>query len=358
MLNVWSHAASGFTAAALLAFGSATAQVIIIGDGEDFDLPRPPSLLDFANAEPTLYSGASAEAFYQGSRRVPAIECNESFAFWSCREDDYSETLRDDVESFDGSTVSAERKASDFERTDAGQATSKARAATEFGSLRVEAYAANGSVWEETRVNSSEVPDTRSIIGQSSAGASAVSRSTEVLLASADGAVSLQFSLANHPGFFQPGGSFFANSTPLPADGAADLNVQVFNLDVITQYTSLSLEFQPIDGFLLVGSGSDGRDLEDPAMETFLGITFNAVAGQRYSIVSQLAVSASNDAAMNLFGTASLDRILVQPGQVLSFASGTAYDIAVVPVPAALPMLLGGLGLLAAGTRRRARGVA
>lgn len=37
---------------------------------------------------------------------------------------------------------------------------------------------------------------------------------------------------------------------------------------------------------------------------------------------------------------------------MLTFGSGTEYDIAVVPVPAALPMLLGGLGLLGVVVRR------
>lgn len=352
MLKVSRHAVSGFTAAALLAFGSATAQVII-DDGEGFDLPRPPSLLDFANAEPTLYSGASAGAFYQGSRRVPAIECNDSFAFWSCRDDDYSESLGENAQSFDGDTVSSEVRTTDFERTDTGQSISRARAATELGSLRAEAYADGGLVWQETRVTSANDATTRTITGQSSASANAISRWTDVLVPAADGTITFELSLENHPGSYQVLRSVFPDNTPRAADGTASLELQVFNLDVLTQYATLSTEFQPFDGFLLVGAARDSRDESDAPTKTFRELTINVVAGQRYSIVGQLTASARNDARMNLFGTGRLDRILVEPGQILEFASGGSYNIATVPAPAALPLLLSGIGTFAVAARRR-----
>jgi hypothetical protein len=339
--------------AILLGVATAPASAQVIGIDDGFDLARPPSLLDFASETPTLYSGASAGASYFGSRRVPSLECNDSFDFWSCREDGYSESLGDNAQSLDGSMVSAEILTSDFERTDTGGAGAKARAATDFRSLRAEAYADGGLVWQETRVNSANDGNTRTITGQSRSFANATSRWTDVFVPSADGLVIFELSLENHPGRLQVPRSVFPDNTPLPADGTASLETQVFNLDVLTQYATLSSEFEPFDGFLLVGEARDSRDDSDPPTRTFQELVINVVAGQRYSIVSQLSVEASNDADMNLFGSGRLDRILVEPGQSLSFASGAEYAISVVPVPAALPMLLGGLGLLGVVAGRR-----
>jgi hypothetical protein len=333
-----------------LALAPSQAQVII-DDG--IDAPRPPSLLDFASAELTLYSGADAGASYFGSRPVEFEDCpGDSFQFWICRQVGYSESLGESAESFDGSMVSAEVRPTDFARTDTGGAGAKARAAAELGSLRAEAYADGGLEWQETRVTSANDATQDTITGRSTAFAIATSRWTDVMVASVDGPVTFELSLENHPGSYQAVRSLYPN-TPLSADGTASLELQVFNLDVLTQYSTLSTEFQPFDGFLLVGAARDSRDESDSPTKTFKELTINLVAGQRYSIVGQLTASARNDAVMNLFGTGQLDRILVQPGQVLEFASGGPYNIAVVPVPAALPLLLSGIGAIAVAARRR-----
>jgi hypothetical protein len=327
-----------------------TAQVII---GDDFESSRPPSLLNFASAEPTLYSGASAGASYFGSRQVEFEDCpGDSFQFWICRQVGYSDSLGENAESFDGSTVSAEVRPTDFERTDTGGAGAKARAAAELGSLRAEAYADGGLEWQETRVTSANDATQDTITARSTAFATATSRWTDVMVALVDGPVTFELSLENHPGSYQATRSLFPN-TPLSADGTASLALQVFNLDVLTQYSTLSTEFEPFDGFLLVGAARDNRDESDAPTRTFKELTINVIAGQRYSIVGQLTASASNDAAMNLFGTGRLDRILVAPGQVLDFASGGSYNIATVPAPAALPLLLSGIGAFAVVARRR-----
>jgi hypothetical protein len=334
-------------AAALIVLGTPAAQAEFIGGA-------PPSLLEYATDQAQLYSRALAISTYEGSRRAPSIECNESFAFWSCREefdggDAFTPGNRVDSETTGSNIVSAQRDAFDFPGTDFGQAESRARAAADFGKLRAEAYAANSYFWEETRILSSEVPDTRTIIGSATARAFATSRSVEVLTPLADGSITLQFSVSRHPASFSPPYSNFPIREPFDGSGDGVLEINVFNLDSPVLYEQSE---RVIEGFELVGEASEGRDTPGT---TFFDLTLNLVGGQRYSIISQLSVDAQFDAAVDFFGTASLDRILIEPGQALTFGSGTAYDIAVVPVPAALPMLLGGLGLLAAGVRRRVR---
>lgn len=332
-------------ASALLTVAGAAAQAETLGG-------RPPSLLEYASAEAQLYNRVLAISTYDGSRRVPSLQCNESFAFWSCREEFTADDVndpgnRDEKELAGVGTISARRDASDFPLTDFGQAESVARASTRFGQLRAEAYAGGSYTWEETRVLSSEVPGTRTITGASTAFAFATSRATEVLTPTADGSITLQFSLTQHPATFFVGGPGGFPNQPLEGFGGGVLDVQVFNLDSPFLYFR---QEQEVEGFELVGSASEFR--ETPGA-TFFDLTLNLVGGQRYSIVSQLFVEAQFDAAIDFFGTASLDRILIEPGQALSFASGTEYATSVVPVPAALPMLLGGLGLLGVVARRR-----
>jgi hypothetical protein len=356
MSKLVTPAVARIAAIALFGVGApAIAQVLVTGD-EDFGLNRPPSLLEYATDQAQLFSSATAVSTYAGSRRAPAIECNESFAFWSCREefdggDVFTPGNRVTSETTGSNIVSAQRDAFDFPRTDFGQAESRARAAADFGKLRAEAYAANSYFWEETRVLSSEVPDTRTITGSATALAFATSRSTEVLTPTADGSITLQFSVTQHPASFSPPYSNFPIREAFEGFGGGALDVQVFNLDSPVIYLDGERD---VEGFELVGQASDGRDTPGT---TFFDLTLNLVGGQRYSIISQLFVEAQFDAAVDFFGTASLDRILIEPGQVLAFGSGTAYDIALVPVPAALPMLLGGLGLLGVASRRR-RGAA
>lgn len=354
MLKLAPRTLAAVASAILLGLGAAptTAQVIVIDDGSD--LQRPPELLDFASATPSLRSGVSARVEYLGSRRVPFLDCpGDSFNFWVCREADYFEVIFDSDSSDEGSVVSAEVRPDDFDRTDTAGAGGRARAAADFRSLRAEAYADSGSEWTETRVTSANNPDLDTISGRSRGEASALSRSVEMFVPSADGTITLELALENHPGSYSVTRSQFPDNTLLPGSGSASLLVQVFNLDLITQYASLSTEFQPFDGFLLVGEARGERDDSDPPTRTLEELVLNVVAGQRYSIVSQLEVSADNNADMNLFGSGRLERILVEPGQVLEFASGTSYNIATVPAPGALPLLLSGIGAFAVAARRR-----
>jgi hypothetical protein len=354
MFKLPSRTVATLGSAILLSVATAPAPAQVVIDDDVLEFQRPPELLDLASATPSLFSSASARVDYLGSRRVPFLDCpGDSFNFWVCREADYFEVIFDSDSSAEGSVVSAEVRPDDFERTDTAGAGGRARAAADFRSLRGEAYADSGSEWTETRVTSANNPAQGTISARSRGEASALSRSVDMFVPSVDGTITLELALENHPGGYSVTRSQFPDNTPLRADGSASLLVQVFNLDVLTQYASLSTEFQPFDGFLLVGEAREGRDESDPPTRTFEQLVINVVAGQRYSIVSQLEVSADNDADMNLFGSGRLERILVEPGQSLAFVSGADYTIAVVPVPAALPLLLSGIGAITVAARRR-----
>lgn len=136
------RAAAHAVASALIFVASPVVQAETVSFG------RPPSLMDHASAGAQLYSRVAAVSTYEGSRRVPFIECNESFAFWSCREEFsarsvFDSTNRNEVETTGSGAISARRDGFDFPLTDFGQAESQARAGSNYGRLRAEAYAAN-----------------------------------------------------------------------------------------------------------------------------------------------------------------------------------------------------------------------
>ena len=265
---------------------------------------------------PTLESRAVAWSTYLGSYAF--TPCSDSLAFWACRGTIESQSAfepenRDEASAAHGSTVSAERDARAFDSAgaflDVTPATSSAKARTDFGRNQAQASAWNSRVWEETRVGSANNPAQSSIIGVTHAGAAAWSTYSEIFTPDKSGQIILQFELEQHVGGGRP-----AFSGPL-ADrfyegyGNGSLLVQVFSLDAMF-------------GTPTVGTGRISRNWDSGAGTSFLDIAFDVEAGKRYRLVSELQVEASENASVDFFGTASLERILVTPGMALAVGSG------------------------------------
>lgn len=329
------------------------------------DQPRPPALLDYATDTPQRQSSVTAWSTFNGSRLE--LPCSDSGAFWACRKlfdsgDAFESKNRDSATSTSGSAVTASRGNQVFDSTapsplkvvDITPATSDARAQTGFGSNKAEATAWNGRYWTENRIESAWDPSMYSIDSDTTSGAAAWSTYTELLTPSVGGQITLQFGLTQHVGTAQP-----LRLTGFPGDdyegyGSGSLLIQVFNLDVSAEYWQPDSSF-PIEGPLIVGSGEISRTADEGSGKSFLDLVFDVVAGNRYVLVSQLAVVAENNASADFYGTASLERILVTPGMTVDIGSGTAYNIAAVPEPETYAMLLAGLGLVGFAAHRRRR---
>lgn len=362
-----SPVAATLTVAAMLCFaGPSTAQTLT------FDLERenpPPNLLPFASDVPTLQSSASAMSTYKGSLRF--TPCSDSGAFWACRQL-IDKRWTDDPDNRTGAVVSgtgvasAERSTKAFDSTEATSqsntsyfaditpATSRARARTDFGSNMAEAAAWNARSWTETRVQNAWDSSESSITGYSQSAAGASSLYTEVFTPDQDGRMMLNFGLKQHAGSGRP--SFAGPAYDLfSAGGGGTLSVQVFNLDDTIEYWwGESYETRRTqEGFAIVGEGSTGRDRDEGAGTSFLQVAFDVVAGNRYSLVSELRVGADNNASADFYGTATLESILVTPGMKLAIGSGTTYAVAAIPEPQTYALLLVGLGLVGWAARRR-----
>lgn len=318
----------------------------------DFPIdPRPPALLEYATPTPQLSSGAVALSDFEGSRRTTT--CDDNWSFWSCREL-YADAGEDRTQRADDGIAAAERRTGVFPRVDHTHAESWARARSGFGSNRAEAHAITSFLWTETRVNGAWDPTTGTIEGASSAWAFADSLWSEVLVPDADGPISLAFVLRQHGTASPPGAALPGPSVPFWDGGEGVLEVQLFDLDTIVTYDRGDGHY--VDGPALVAADSLVRDWADGAGSDHFQLSFDALAGMRYALVSRLTLSAYNNARIDMYGTAELERILVGPGQSLAFASGTTYTVSVVPEPAAWALMLGGLGVVlrrAAGRARR-----
>lgn len=314
------------------------------------DNPRPPALLEYATPTPQLSSRAVAISDFDGSRRRTA--CDDSWAFWSCREL-YSAAGEDRQQRQDDGIAAAERGSGTFARVDHTHAESWARARSNFGSNRAEAHAYHSFTWTETRVNSAWDPTTNTIDGASSAWAFAESLWAEAFTVAEDGPLTLQFVLRQHG---VPGDPPFVLPGPYErfwSDGEGVLEIQVFDLDTIVSYDRG--DGSPIDGPALVAATSLVRSFADGVGSSPVQLSFDLLASTNYALVSRLSLSAYNDARIDMYGTAELERILVAPGQSLVFASGTSYTVSVVPEPAAWALMLGGLGVVLRRAGRRAR---
>jgi hypothetical protein len=331
---------------ALAIAAAATAQAQIIPN------TRPPALLEYATATPQLFSMAAASSAFEGSRRVPPLNCDDSYAFWSCREL-FADEGEVRLERQDDGIAAAERRTGVFERVDHTHAESWARARSQFGSNRAEAYAINSFSWTESRVQSAWDPQVSSIDGASSAHAVATSLWTEAFVPTHDGPVTLEFVLRQHATGLPPGYALPGPSEPLAGDGEGALEVQVFDLDRSVSYDRGDGAW--IDGPALLASDGLSRGPDDGAGSSFMQLTLDLKAGTHYALVSRLSLSAFNSARIDMFGTAELERILVAPGQSLAFTSGTAYNVSAVPEPSEWALMLAGMALVAASVGRSAR---
>lgn len=312
-------------------------------------VPDPASALmalHAAASPPLATSRAVAWSTYYGS--YASSPCSSSFAFWECRgwldlQDPFDERNRSVEESQTGAVVRADRRGPVWgPEVDQRYAVSWARARTQFGANSVEAHAWHGGTWTETRVIGASNGATSSRLGASSAGATAYSEWTDIFTTNISGMAVLEFSLRQHPGSTAPAASGFP-LTPAPSGAWGVLQVQVRNLDA-----PWPGEFWP---------ETIGRTDEDGAGASFMSLSLMLTAGHSYSLRSVLEATASNNASADFYGTARLDRFVVSPGQSLSFASGTAYTVAVVPEPGSWALMLGGLAVVGrlAAQRRVAR---
>lgn len=328
------------------ALGATTAQAQILPGPS-----RPPALLAYATDTPQRLSEAAAQSSFDGSRRVPSLDCDDNWRFWSCREL-FADEGEDRQQVDDGSVVTAERRAGVFPRVDHTHAESWARARSDYGSNRAEAHAVTSFAWTESRVASAWDPTVTSIEGASSGWAIATSLYTEVFTPATADPISLEFVLRQHDTGGSPAVTMPGPYEPFWSAGEGVLEVQVFDLDRIVDYRSGETD---VAGPALVGGDSLVRDWGDGAGSSFLQLSLDLAAGGRYALVSRLSVSAFNNARIDMYGTAELERILVAPGQTLGFASGTAYNVSAVPEPAAWASMLAGMTLVAAWVSRRRR---
>lgn len=307
------------------------------------DPPSGLQALSGAASPPAVYCRAVAWSTYHGSQR--AGSCTSSWAFWECRRwldqgDAFDPINRSVEESHTSAIVRGDRRGAVFgPDVDHGHAVSWARARTDFGANSVEAHAWNGGTWTETRVEGAENGVVSSRTGFSNAGAFAYSEWTDVFTPNISGLTVLEFSLSQHPGSSRPSYAGF----PLTLASGGDrgmLRVDVLNLDAPWPYESWSERVS--------------RTSADGVSTSFMTLSLQLTAGNSYSLRSVLEANASNNGSVDFYGTARLERFVVSPGQSLSFASGTAYNVTVVPEPGTWALMLAGrAGVAWLAARRR-----
>lgn len=363
-------AAAAALIGASLAFSSARADIIIAN-------PAPPSLVEWASASPQISSRVIVYNTFYGSVVKPGGCVGQNSQMWSCREIVNSQdTVANSREMTTTTTsvVTETRSGQDFGDPDYAVAQATARAQTTYGSNKAEAIARGAGTWTETRVQQDVAnAPVIGIEGNSSSYGAATSRWSDVITATSDGLVKLVFSLKQHAGAIysdfigvgaNPGGMLLTDqATAREGDGFGSFTVQLF--DLANPVTYGDGEIHPfVDGYALVAGGSILRDARDQNETVWLELTYDAVAGRQYSLVSELGLEVLDNAWLDLFGTASLDRIEVGTGQQLTFASGTQYNVVgptvnpgpdpgTVPEPGTL--LLGIAALLGLGATRGLR---
>jgi hypothetical protein len=345
--------------------GAAVAQASLITLNQ-----RPPQLLEYASPTPSVLSRAFATSTFVGTLQQSCIGGNSQA--WSCREDvDQQDAQANRVaQSTDarGTTASASRDPTAFNSAtafaDYSVANANSRAQSDYGSNKAAAFARYGGDWTETRVegvNDGTLREAGPFTGSAVAGATGVW--VDSFTADADGTVRFVFSVTQHQGATFDGLSVVPGVfKSREGYGFGEYLVQLFDLESTTTYGDGERYPLVEDAFTLLTEASLDFDAESADGRQLLYLEFAAVAGGRYSLVSQLSVEAVDNALLDLFGTASLERIELGQGQQLAFASGTAYsfvfpnndpqDPGTVPEPTTLGLLL--CASLAMGATRRA----
>lgn len=335
--------------------------------------PPPPQLLEYASETPSVLSRAFATTTFVGSLQVRQGCAGENSQAWACR------ILVDQRDSLAAgnyvsqstntqrTTASASRGDTAFDNKD-GFAdyqvpVANSRAQSDFGSNKAEALARFAGDWNETRVlstNDSTQRKEEDFFGRAAAGATSVW--ADAFTALTGGTVRFVFSVTQHQATVYEGLFHLADGERREGDGFGEYLVQLLDLrSPVTYGDGERFPFQ--DGFALLAEASLGFDTGSPNGKQFLSLEFDAVADGLYSLVSLLSVEVVDNALLDLFGTASLERIEVGEGQQLAFASGTAYnfvfpdgepqDPGTVPEPATLALLL--CASVAMGTAHRRR---
>lgn len=349
--------------------GAAAAQADLISVANP-----PPQLLQYASPTPSVASRAFATTTFYGTLRA-SQGCNLANAqAWACRKfvdrlDPGADTnYASQATNTPGATASVSRGGNAFD-TAAGFADyqvpiANSRAQSDYGSNKAEALARYAGSWDETRVestNDSTLRTEEDFTGSAGAGASSVW--ADAFTTAIGGPVTFVFSVKQHQAttYVQPD-QFRENFLSRDGDGFGEFLLQLFTLDRITTYGDG--ERNPfIEGFELLTQASLDFDTASPDGTQFLSLAFDAAAGGMYSLVSLLQVEVNDNARLDLFGTASLERIEVGDGQHLTFASGSSYrllfpngepqDPGTVPEPATLALLTCASLAMGATHRRR-----
>jgi hypothetical protein len=334
---------------------------------------RPPELAAFASDTSSVFSQAAAASTFYGTLQSRACVGFNAQA-WSCRETvEQLDPLADanrrvQTTSDPGTTVSASRDGRAFDTDDGFAdylvANARSRARSDFGSNKTEALARDAASWNETRVLDGDDGTLRTEEDfNSSAWAASTSRWVEAFTTAIDGPVTFVFSVTQHQAQLF-GGSLEPERGSIDrraGDGFGEYILQLFDLNRPTTYGD-GERFPFQEGFELAADASIGFDASSPNGTQHLFLTFDALAEGRYSLVSQLQVEVIDNALLDLFGTALLERIEVGAGQTLDFVSGTPYRIVApdddpqgpgtVPEPATLALLALGLAGVAASRGR------
>lgn len=345
-----------------LANAAATAQVLPPPLPED---DPPPAYLDRATGTPWVKTTVEAYHGYYGVQRIFPIEppCGAS-SEW-CFDIVTQRTRRTDITETAGWSLT--------ERASGSDAHTRMDTARALGSAKTELGANHAIVWswgnvsfdfELTDADGKVVPH-KSDTGLSAAGATASSVYNEPFRATGSGFANFEFLLERDamsgcapdsvvcelPAFSDP----IKSMTRLAGDAEGDFFVYLFDLTAPPKaycWGEIREEGgsppQCVTGPVFVGTGKTGLP-SSPGSQSF-SFSAELTDGTDYALIVGLWMDTYNDSHLDMYNTASLNSIRVQPGMSLDFVSGSVYAVTAVPEPGMWLMLLAGLG----GVRLRA----
>jgi hypothetical protein len=308
-----------------------------------FAVASPARTLSFASvatSDAWTYSWSSAERYAIVLQRltVASPPCGAS-SDW-CWEEVYPDQVRESSSALAGVLVQNKVEGSSAFLIDTAWAEAKAN--TRLGANRASAVARDSSEYDFELLDQ-DGNVTYASTGVTWSRARAESTYNEPFVASGAGEATFRFAVERHATISGPTGlGTFQDPVKSFAyvDGGTDsgaLEVLLYELGGASPALVKQQSFQIAAG---------------PGVEEF---SFAAQLGDgvKYAFIVSLSAFALRDAAMDLYGTATLSDIQLQPGQSLAFSSGSSYNVTAVPEPATWALLLSGLALCVLAARRR-----